>query len=457
MKIIILGAGQVGGTLAEHLSIEANDITLVDSNSARLAALQEKSDIRVVVGHAAYPNTLRAAGIEDTDMLVAVTNSDETNMLACQVAHSLFKTPSKIARVRSLQFLELQKIFKDDAIPVDVLISPEQLVTDFVKKLIEYPGSLQVLDFAHGRVLMVAIRAAAGASLIGKTLSALPTILPNLETRIVAIFRHGQAVPLNGNTAIELNDEVFFLAAAPHIRQIMATLRPIDNPYRRIIIAGGGNVGTRLAQSLENDYLIKIIEKDPERSKLIAQSLHNTLVLRGDAADRALLLNENIEETDVFCALTNDDEANIMAALMAKKLGARKVMAIITKPAYVELIEGGPIDIAISPQQATISGLLSHVRQGDIVKVHTLRRGAAEAIEVVAHGTPKNSKVIGHTIEQLRLPRGTTIGAIVRTNKIIIAHHDTVIEPDDHVILFLANQRHIGKIEQLFQVGLSFF
>lgn len=456
MKIIILGAGQVGSSLAEHLSSEANDITVVDTEEQRLRSLQDRLDIRTVCGEASHPELLREAGGEDADMLIAVTSSDETNMVGCQVAYTVFHTPTKIARVRSQEYLIHPELFSPEALPVDVIISPEQLVTDYIQRLIEHPGALQVLDFADGRVQLVGVRAYYGGPLVGQALRALRAHMPGIQTRVAAVYRRGNAIMPTGDTVIEADDEIFFIAARKNIRPIMSELRRLDRLNKRIIIAGGGNIGKRLAGVLEGSYQVKIIEHNPARTVSISRELDKTIVLQGDAADEELLLEENIENTDVFCALTNDDEANILSAMLAKRLGARKVMALINRASYVDLVESGDIDIAISPQQATIGSLLTHVRRGDVVRVHSLRRGAAEAIEAVAHGDANSSKVVGRAIEELKLPHGTTIGAVVRGNEVIIAHHDTVIEADDHVILFLIDKRRIGEVERLFQVGFTF-
>ncbi len=456
MKIIILGAGQVGTSVADNLASEANDITVVDHYAELLRSLQDRLDIRTVQGHAAYPDVLRRAGAEDADMIIAVTNSDETNMVACQVAYTLFHTPTKIARVRSIEYLGELRLFAQEAIPVDVLISPEQLVTDHILRLIEHPGALQVLDFADGRVRLVAVRAFYGGPLVGHELRALKEHMPGIDARVAAIYRRDRPIHPEGHTVIEADDEVFFVAASSNIRAVMSELRKQEKPFRRVIVAGGGNIGKRLARALEKDYRVKIIERDQARSREIAAELDNTIVLYGDAADGDLLLEENIENTDVFCAVTNDDEANILSAMLSKRLGARKVMALINRPAYVDLVQSGPIDIAISPQQATIGSLLTHVRRGDVVQVHALRRGAAEAIEAVAHGDAMSSKVVGRTIQDLRLPEGTNIGAIVRGDEVLMAHHDAVIQPEDHVILFLVDKRRIGDVERLFQVGITF-
>jgi len=456
MKIIILGAGQVGSSVAAALVSEANDITVVDSESQCLQALQDRLDLRTVMGHASNPEVLKRAGAEDADMILAVTNSDETNMVACQVAYTLFHTPTKIARVRARDYLNHPQLFTQEALPIDVLISPEQVVIDYVQRLIEHLGALQVLDFAGGRVQLVAVRAYYGGPLVGHELRELRNHMPGVDTRVAAIFRRGKPIIPEGSTVIEADDEVFFIAARKHIRLVMSELRKLDKPTKRIVIAGGGNIGRGLAKALEGDYQVKLIDHNSGRSRQIAEELTKTIVLLGDAADGELLLEENIENTDVFCAVTNDDEANILSAMLAKRLGARKVMSLINRAAYVDLVESGDIDIAISPQQATIGGLLAHVRRGDVVVVHSLRRGAAEAIEAVAHGDSKTSKVVGRAIQDIKLPSGANIGAIVRNDEVLIAHRNTVIESEDHVILFLVDKRRIAEVERLFQVGITF-
>jgi trk system potassium uptake protein len=459
MKIVILGAGQVGATLAENLASESNDITVVDTDPSMLAVLQERLDIRSVTGYASYPDVLRRAGCDDADMLIAVTDVDEINLLACKVAHTLFRTPTKIARVRSADYLnDAAVLFNQEALAVDMCISPEQLVTDYIQRLIEYPGALQVVDFAEGRVRLVGVRAYYGGPLVSRQLKELPEHLPSgVDARVAAIYRRGRAILPEGDTIIEAEDEVFFVAAAEHIPKIIAELRRHDKPVKRIMIAGGGNIGLRLAKALEDKVQVKLIEKDKLRAKELATILDHAVVLVGDAANEALLLEENIDDIDVFCAITNDDEANVLSSMLAKRLGASKALALINRMAYVDLVEeNSAIDIAVSPQQSTVSALLSHVRRGDVVKVHTLRRGAAEAIEAIAHGDAKSSKVVGRRIEQIKMPAGTTIGAVVRGDQVLIVHHDTVIEAEDHVILFIVDKRKTREVEKLFQVGFSF-
>jgi len=457
MKILIIGAGQVGSSAAYHLSREeANEVTVVDMRPEVLRELQDRLDIRTVVGHGAHPEVLNRAGAHDADIVVALTDTDETNMVACQVAYTLFHTPTKIARIRAAEYMNAKHLFRQDAIPIDVRISPEQLVCEYVEQLILYPGASQVLDFADGRVRLVGVKADRDGLLVGQRIATLREHVPNTEGRIAAIYREGKALLPEGDTVIQEDDEVFFIADRKDIRVFMSEMRRLEDPVRRVVIAGGGNIGVRLALALEQTNQVKIIERDPMRARDISERLNRAIVLIGDAADEELLLEENIDNIDVFCALTNSEEANILSSMLAKRLGASKVMALINRASYVDLVEAGSIDIAISPQQVTIGSLLAHVRRGDVVKVHSLRRGAAEAIEAIAHGSESESKVVGRKIEDVALPNGAVIVALVRDKQVIIAHHDTVIETDDHVILFLTDRRKIESIEKLFQVGVSF-
>ena len=457
MKIIILGAGQVGSSAAYHLSREeANEVTVVDMRADVLRELQDRLDIRTVVGHAAYPEVLERAGANDADIIVALTDTDETNMIACQVAYTTFHTPTKIARIRAAEYMSANKLFTQDAIPIDVRISPEQLVCEYIEQLILYPGTSQVLDFAGGRVRLVGAMADRDGLLVGQRIATLKDHIPNTEMRIAAIYRQGKAMLPDGDTVIQEGDEVFFIADRKDIRVFMSEMRRLEDPVRRVVIAGGGNIGVRLALALEQTNQVKIIERDPKRARHISEQVNKAIVLVGDAADEELLLEENVDNVDVFCALTNSEEANILSSMLAKRLGSHKVMALINRASYVDLVEAGSIDIAISPQQVTIGSLLAHVRRGDVVKVHSLRRGAAEAIEAIAHGSKEESQVVDRKIEDIELPKGAAIVALVRNEQVIIAHHDTVIETDDHVILFMTDRRKVEHIEKLFQVGVSF-
>ena len=457
MKIIILGHNQMGCTLAETLAKEANDITVVDPDGEKLAELKDHIDVGVVPGAPSHPDVLTAAGGEDAEMIIAVTDNDEINMVACRVAFSLFRTPKKICRLRAPAYLDNRRLFGKHGLAVDVVISPELIVSDYIARLIDLPGALQVLDFADGRVQLVGVKAYHGGPMVGEEIRLLRQHTPSVDTRVAAIFRKDRPITPQGSTVIEADDEVFFVAAKDDIRTVMGELRRLDNPYKRIMIAGGGNIGLRLAERIENRYRVKVIERNPARCNHLVNRLNRALVVHGEASQRDLLIEENIHDTDAFLALTNDDEANIMSSLLAKRLGAKKVMTLINNAAYVDLVQGGEIDVAISPQQASIGSLLTHVRRGDVVKVQSLRRGAAEAMEAIAHGDSSSSKVVGQAIQDIPLPEGTTIGAIVRNDNVLIAHDRTVVQPEDHLILFLVDRGRIPEVERLFQVGIGFF
>jgi trk system potassium uptake protein TrkA len=473
MKIVILGAGQVGMSAAESLLSEANDITVVDTDAARLALLQERLDLRTVTGNAAYPSTLRSAGAEDADMLIAATQSDQTNLCACRIAKSLFNVPTRIARLRTAEFLEFPQLLDEENFAVDYAISPEQEVTDYIVKLVEFPEALQVLEFADGLVSLVAVRAFEGGPLVGHPLSHIRKHLPKVDARIAAIYRKDSPLTPHADTVIKPGDEVFFLAATDDIRQVMRELRRMDRPVKRVMIAGGGNIGYRVAKALEGQLEVKVIESSQPRSEWLAENLDTTLVLRGDSTDEKLLESENIDDMDVFLALTNDDENNIMSSLLAKRRGCWRVMAIINRRSYADLLQAGAIDVAISPAQVSIGSLLARVRRGDVAAVHSLRRGAAEALELVAHGDRDSSQVVGRRIRDLPVIEGAHIGCIVRDaspappgrphgapaparKRVIIPRAETTIEAEDHVIVFLVSKRLIPKVEKLFQVGLRY-
>ena len=476
MKILILGAGRVGESVAESLVSERNDITVIDTNPVRLRELQDRMDLRGVVGNGIQPSVLREAGIEDADMIIACSPLDETNLVVCKVAHDLFNVPTTIARVRSPEFVNGSPLLGKSGFAVDRTICPEESVTNYIRKLIEYPEALQVLEFAHGLVSLIAVRAVVGGPLVQHNLAEIPQLVPGVDMRIVAIYRQDTVLPvLEGNTRIEPGDEVFVLAATEHIRTVLGALRKMDRPVKRVMIAGGGKVGLRLAREIQGQYQIKIIEPVQARCDYLAtQTDADVLVLNGDSTDEELLADENVQDMDLFLALTSDDEDNIMSCLLAKRLGARRVLAVINRRAYADLVQGTAIDIAISPSQAVIGELLAYVRRGDVEAVHSLRRGAAEALEAIVRGDRKTCKMAERRIDEVKLPKGAQVGAIVRglhrsdgsridagsktdaKPQVIIAHHDTVVLPNDHVIVFVPGKRMVREVEKLFQVSATF-
>ena len=457
MKIIILGAGQVGTTLAESLVSEDNDITLIDNNEARLEHLQDKHDLRVLNGSASSPRVLREAGAPDADLLVAVTSSDETNMISCQIAYTLFNTPTKIARIRDAEYWrEKDKLFQPHMIPIDHIISPEQLVTAEITRLIDYPGALQVAHLADENISIVVVKAYYGGPLVGYALSALKDHMPHIDCRILSILRRDKVIRPQGSTIVEAGDEVTFICATIHIKAVMSELQRLEKPYKRVMIVGGGNIAVGVAKKLENTCTVKLIERNAERATLLAEKLSKTLVFHGDPSDQSLLFEEHIENVVAFLCLTSDDEANIMSALLAKRLGAKKAMVLIQRMAYINLVQGGTIDIAVSPQQATISALLGHVRKGDIANALSLRHGIAEALEIIVHGDETTSQVIGRKIRERKLPNGAVIGAILRQSAVIIARKNIMIESGDHVIVYLSDKKYVAEIEKLFQPNAFF-
>ena len=472
MKILILGAGRVGESVAESLVSEKNDITVVDNDPVRLRALQDRLDLRGVVGNGIQPSVLKEAGAEDTDLLIACAPLDETNLVACKVAKQRFNVPTAIARVRSPEFVDGGPLMERDGFAVDHLLCPEQTVTAYIRKLIEYPEALQVLEFAHGLVSLIAVRAVAGGPLVQHALSEIPSLVPGVDMRIVAIYRQDTVLPvLDGATRIEPGDEVFVLAATEHIGTVLGALRHRAEPVKRVMVAGGGKVGLRLARQIEGQYQLKLIEPHAARCEYLSTQLGaGTLVLNGDATDEDLLGDENVQDMDLFIGLTGDDEDNIMSCLLAKRLGARRVLAVINRRAYADLVQGTTIDIAISPSHTVIGELLAYVRRGDVEAVHSLRRGAAEALEAIVRGDRKTCKFAGRRIDEVPLPKGAQVGAIVRglhradgseagdeaKPQVIIAHHDTVVMPNDHVIIFVPRKRMVREVEKLFQVSATF-
>ncbi len=475
MNIIILGAGRVGESVAESLVSEKNDITVVDTDAQRLRELQERLDLRGVAGNGIQPSVLAAAGARDADMLIACASADETNLVACKVAHEVFGIQTRIARVRSPEFERGSKLMGTEGFAVDEVICPEESVTTTIRKLIEYPEALQVLEFAGGAVSLIAVRVVSGGPMVRHIISELPQLVPQVEMRFVAIYRkdelgNDQRVVCDGTTRIEPGDEVFVLAATKDIRRVLDALRRRDQPVRRVMIAGGGRVGLRLARAVQRDCRLKLIEPNLVRCEYLTTQLDtDVLVLQGDATNEDLLEREQVQDVDLFIALTSDDEDNIMSCLLAKRMGAKRVLALINRRAYADLVQGTQIDIALSPSQTVIGELLAYVRRGDVEAVYSLRRGAAEALEAVARGDRKTSRVVGRRIDEIDLPRGAMIGAIVRggvarkgdskppgLSQVIMPHHDTLIERDDHVIVFVPRKRQVREVEKLFQVGATF-
>ena len=453
MKILILGAGQVGSSLAKYLeSDKENDITIIDKDEANLSSLQRHLDIKTISGHAYYPNILEEAGIKNMDMVIAVTRSDEGNMLACQMAHTLYQVDKKVARVRTAEYLHRKELFAPDAIPIDFVINPESLVTNYIKRVVEEPGAEQVFEFENGLVQLVETRAYAGTPIVGHPIKELHQHLPKISMRIVSLYRSGRTIPAYGDTVIKDGDRVYFVTKKASVSKVLKEFRRLDRAYKNIIIAGGGRIGLNLAKFLEKDHRVRIIEMNKERVAEIAEQLEDTLVLHGNASDEELLLEEGIESTDLFLALTDSDEINVIVSILAKRLGAHKTVALVKRNVYEDLGEqSDDVDMVISPDQITTSGILAHIRKGDTMMVHSLRQGKAEAIEIIVHGDNEHSDVVGKTVEEMNLPEGVVVGSVVRNNEVIMGSRKLVIEEDDHVLIVLSDVSKIHEVEKLFE------
>jgi len=456
-NIIILGAGQVGSSVAKNLATEQHNITVIDRDAAKLKELASKLDLRTVTGNAGHPSVLREAGIADCDLLIAVTEVDEINMMACRIAAKIFNVPKRIARVRSSEYLDDPRLTGEDVFGISHVISPEVVLARYVENLVFYPEALQVLEFADRQVCLVAVRAKAGGLLVGDRIGNLHNHLKTTDARIVAIFRGMSAVQPVADTLIEDGDEVFFLSRTADMRRVMEELRKADRPVRRILIAGGSEFSYRLAQDLEGSHSVKLIEANEKRAHQLVALLGKTVVLQGRENDSELLINEDIAQVDLFVAATGDDDRNIIASLLAKKLGAHRVLVLIHQGVYVGVLEDSKIDVVVGLADVTLGSILAHVRRADVARVHSLRRGAAEALEIVIHGNKSTSQCVGRRVDAIAWPAGALLGAVVRGQDVLMAHHDLVLESEDHLILFVTEIKTVQKIEKLLQVSASFF
>lgn len=448
MNILILGAGQVGSSLTKNLSRYAdNNITIIDDNEKQLQDILRSLDVKIVFGNASYTTTLEAASIENMDLVIAVTASDESNMIACQMAHTLYGVPNKIARIRASDYLHRKELFSDNAIPIDFIITPEIIITKFIKRIISIPGASQVLEFENGLVNLVGTRAFAHTPIVGVPIKELHQHLPKTQVRIVHLMRNDVPVTITGNTIVEDGDEVYFLAKTKSISKILREFRRKDKPYKRIMIAGGGIIGLNLALELEAKYNINIIELNEDRVQKLADKLTYATVLHGNASDEILLLEEGINNTDLFIALTDSDETNVIVSILAKRLGAYKTVALVKRDVYEDLARQSPyIDMVVSPDQVTVGGFLSYIRRKETMIVHPLQ-GHYEAIEVIAH--KDNVAVVGLAIRDIVLPRASKIGCIVRNDVVIMASGGIIIAENDHIIL-------ISDIKCSYEVGKLF-
>lgn len=458
MKVIVCGAGQVGFHIARHLSLENNDVTVVDQSAELIRRMGDTLDVQAIVGHASRPDILEQAGANDADMIIAVTYADEVNMVACQVAHSLFDVPTKIARVRHQSYLHpmWSNLFSRDHMPIDVIISPEIEVAHAVTRRLEMPGAFEMIPLVDGKVKLLGVRCEENCPLVNTPLRQLTQLFPDLNIVIVGMVRDDLPIFPSADDQMIAGDQVYFVVDSAQALRAMTAFGHEETEARRLVIFGGGNIGMFLAEEVERNnpwVKTKVIEFDPERAEAIAAKLNHTMVLNGDVLDQELLEEANVANTETVVAVTNDDETNIIASLLAKRQGCGRTITLINKSNYETLISTLGIDVVVSPRNITVSTILQHVRRGRIHSVHTLREGFGELIEAEALET---SPLVGTPLKDVKLPTGVLVGAVVRGDEMITPRGTTVIQAHDRVVLFAAAES-VRKVEKLFSVQLEFF
>jgi trk system potassium uptake protein TrkA len=458
MQVIVCGAGQVGLTIARHLAAENNRVTVIDKTPELIQKIGENEDFRAIAGFASHPDVLERAGARDADMIVAVTYSDEVNMIACKIAHALFDVPVKIARVRAQSYLDPQwsKLFEHDHMPIDVTISPEIEVARAIRQRLRVPGAFDTLSLAGGRVRAIGTRIEANCPIVNTPLRQLTALFPDLHLIVVTILREGKTIVPTAEDVLLIGDEVYFIAEESHLTRALAAFGHEEPEANRVVIVGAGNIGLYLAQEIEGKdtrISLKLVESGKERARHVAALLGRTTVVQGDVLDSEILDELNLERVDTLITVTNHDEVNVLASLLAKRRGCKRTIALINTLYYQTIVNTLGIDAVVSPRAITVSTILQHLRRGRIRAAHSLRDGAGELLEAEALDT---SAIAGKRLEEIKLDRGIIIGAVVRGDEVLMPRGDTVIEAKDRVVLF-ALPDQVRKLEKLFTVGLEFF
>jgi trk system potassium uptake protein TrkA len=458
MKVIVCGAGQVGFNIARQLALEGNDVTVIDQSPELVRRISDTMDAQGMIGHASHPDVLEQAGAADADMIIAVTYADEVNMVACQVAHSLFDVPTKIARIRHQSYLDpvWANLFTRDHLPIDVIISPEIEVARACVRRLRVPGAFEMISLVEDKVKLVGVRCTPTCPVLRTPLRQLFQLFPDLNMVVVGILRDGKAIVPTGDAMMLAGDEVYFVVETKQLARAMAAFGHEETAARRVLIFGGGNIGLFLAQELEREHHgvnVKIIEINPKRAEAIAPMLKNASVIQGDVLDPEILEEANVRGVETVVAVTNDDENNILASLLAKRYGCPRVITLINKGAYESLVSSLGVDVVVSPRNITVSTVLQHVRRGRIHAVHSLRDNFGEVIEAEAMET---SSLVGIPLREVKLPHGALVGAIIRGDEVISPRGNTVVENKDRVVLF-ATAEAVRKVEKMFSVQLEFF
>ena len=449
MKVLILGAGRVGGSLARALVNNNYDVSIVDQDKAALSELEEKLDIMTVEGHAAHSLSIKKTGADESTTVIAVTSNDEVNIIACQIAKKQFNVKKTICRLAESSYTEDLSVFGEAII--DIVISPEKEVMNHLKELIIHPGTEQIEKFADGTVNLVSVKAKKKGKLVGRELKGFKDDMPDTNAFVASIYRKGKPFIPSGDTVIKENDEIYFISSESNIDQIVNEFREKEDVYSRVMVVGGGKIGFSLAKEIENEYKTKLVDSNKERCSKLSKELEKTIVLHGSATDEDLLKSESIENIDIFCALTDDDETNLMSSLLAKKMGAKKTMIILNNPSYLGLVPGF-IDIYIAPYRLTVSSVLQDLRDSDVAQDVLLKMDTgAEAIEGVVHANEYTSELFGKSLKEVPLPEGASIGAVVRHGELLMPESDVELCIKDHLIICLANKDMVSEVEVCFK------
>ena len=458
MKVVVCGAGQVGYNIARYLASENNDVTVIDQRIELIQKVGDTLDVKALVGFASHPDMLEKAGAADADMVIAVTFADEVNMVACQVCHSMFNVPTKIARIRHQSYLNpmWSDLFTRDHMPIDVIISPEIEVARAVIRRLQVPGAIDMIPFADDKVRVVGVHCTNDCPVINTPLRQLTELFPDLNILVVGIIRGDRVIVPGGDEHMLPGDDVYFSTESSHMERALSAFGHDEKEARRIITVGGGNIGLFIAREFEEHHPgvnFTLIEIDPDRAEFVADQLSRGVVLQGDALDREILEEANVGAAETIVAVSNDDEVNILSSLMAKRFGARRAVTLINSLSYAPLVGSLGIDVVVSPRDVTVSTILQHVRRGRIRAVHSIREGLAELIEAEALET---SPLVGTPLRDLKLPKGIIVGAIVGADSVTIPRGDSVVRANDRVIIFAASGM-AKQVEKLFSVRLDFF
>lgn len=454
MRVVIIGAGEVGFHIARHLSIEKKDVVVIDEDPEAIRRVSDHLDVQVVTGSGSSPAVLNEAGIRGADIMLAVTDRDETNLVACMVTDLLAPNTTKIARIRDAGFDDFHETFHSQAPHIDTIINPETEVVKTIQQLMSVPGAADVGQFADGRIKFVGVYIEPTSPLAGVRLSDLPVKAGNVRPLIAAVVREDRLIIPRGRDRLTAGDLVYFISEEEKLFDTLAVFDKHAEPIKRVLIIGGGRIGYRLAELLEERSIsIKVIDKNPDRCALLAEKLNQTVVLCGDGSDQTLLDEENIKDMDVVVTLTDDEETNILTALLATRMGARKSIAKLDKFSYFPLMKAIGIEQVVSPRLSAINSILQHIRKGKVLSAMAIKGEQAEVMEAVAMET---SDIVGRPLKDIDFPKGAMVVGVIRAGRIIIPSGESVILPEDRIIIF-AQREAIPKVESILAVKLEYF